>query len=68
MLTKGTYVKTPLGFGTVAFQRMRGPDYREPEAVSVILEARASIEGYRGTMFRAQDVVVFPRVGSHRKD
>ena len=55
-LNKGDYVKTPLGYGRVAFQRMKAPDYREPEAVSVVLEARLAITGYRGTLFRAEDI------------
>ena len=54
---KGQEVKTPLGYGRVAFQRMKPPDYREAEAVSVVLNDRVNIKGYQGTMFAADSVV-----------
>lgn len=53
---RGQRVKTPLGYGMVAYQRMRSPEYSEAEAVSVVLEAKQNKPGYTGTIFRAEDV------------
>jgi hypothetical protein len=50
----GTRVDTPLGPGTVSFQRMAPPDYRRAEAPSVRLDHDRS--GYQGTVFSAADV------------
>lgn len=58
LFEKGQEVKTPLGYGIVAFQRMKAPEYREAEAVSVVLNDRVTIKGYQGTMFAAESVVV----------
>jgi hypothetical protein len=54
---RGQRVRTPLGSGHVAYQRMRPPEYNEAEAVSVVLEAKQNKPGYTGTIFRAEDVI-----------
>lgn len=56
---KGSRVNTPLGPGTVAYQRMAPPDYREPDAVSVILDSRTGPDAapwYSGTIFTAHKI------------
>ena len=53
-MNKGQRVKTPLGYGTVCYVRMRPPEYREIEAVSVLLEARRNMIGYSGTIIKAE--------------
>ncbi len=53
---RGQRVNTPLGPGSVAYQRMRPPEYREAEAVSVVLDDRANRPFYVGTVFRAEEV------------
>ena len=42
--------------GTVAYQRMAPPYYREASAVSVVLDEKRNNIGYNGTMFAAEDV------------
>lgn len=53
---KGQRVNTPLGPGTVAYQRLAAPDYRDAEAVSVVLDDRRDRYGYTGTLFAAYKV------------
>ena len=55
-LRHGDRVLTPYGRGTVAYVRMAAPDYREPEAVSVILDAKRGQLGYAGTIVPAASV------------
>jgi len=55
-MTKGDRVQTPLGAGTVAYQRMAAPAFSTPEAVSVVLDARRHDPRYTGTIFPAGDV------------
>ena len=59
---QGDRVLTPLGPGGVAYQRMAAPDYREAEAVSVVLDARRTDIHYAGTIFRAGDVRPVPKI------
>ncbi len=42
--------------GTFVYQRMAGPDYVKPEAISVKLDSRRHLHGYTGTMFTADEV------------
>jgi hypothetical protein len=53
---QGQRVTTPLGPGTVAYQRLAAPDYTEAEAVSVVLDDRRERYGYTGTLFAAYKV------------
>lgn len=53
---KGERVMTPLGAGGVAYQRMKGPDYTEAEAVSVCLDSKKNNIDYTGTLFPADKV------------
>jgi hypothetical protein len=54
--SQGQRVTTPLGLGTVAYQRLAGPDYTAAEAVSVVLDDRRERYGYTGTLFAAYKV------------
>ena len=56
--THGQRVTTPQGPGTVAYQRLAAPDYREAEAVSVVLDAKRQQPGYVGTIFPAAAVAL----------
>lgn len=56
MFDRGDRVTTPLGPGTVAYQRMAPPTYSVPEAVSVVLDDRRLRPGYSGTIFPAAEV------------
>jgi hypothetical protein len=58
--TQGERVRTPLGLGTVAYQRLAAPDYREAEAVSVVLDSERARAGYVGTILPAADVEPLP--------
>lgn len=53
---KGQKVITPRGSGTVAYQRMGGPNFSDAVAVSVVLDDKRYKPGYSGTMFNATDV------------
>ena len=58
-MRQGTPVLTPLGPGRVIYVRNAPPDYREPEAVSVLLDSRkldAAFGRYHGTVFPAREV------------
>jgi len=55
-MTKGDRVQTPLGAGTVAYQRMAPPAFSTPEAISVVLDSRRHDPRYTGTIFPAADV------------
>lgn len=55
-LQQGDHVDTPYGSGRVGYLRMAPPDYRAIEAVSVVLDDRRHLPGYRGTIFAASDV------------
>ena len=58
---QGLRVDTPLGPGSLAYVRLAPPDYRTPEAASVLLDARRAdaLSGrYSGTVFPAADVTV----------
>lgn len=46
-------VTTPRGPGKVAYVRMAAPDFREPAAVSVVLDGRAADGRYAGTIMDA---------------
>lgn len=54
---KGQKVKTPLGEGTVAWQRMAPPSYSQAEAVSVRLSGHEADYNYTGTVFSADKVM-----------
>ncbi len=60
--TQGERVLTPQGPGTVVYQRMKGPDYREAEAVSVWLDHIPGKQRryYNGTIFVAEVVALLP--------
>ena len=61
-MTRGDRVLTPLGPGTVAYVRMAPPDYREVEAVSVVLDGiRDRWPNYTGSTFPVDKVSVTPR-------
>lgn len=58
MFTVGQRVMTPQGAGTVQYQRLRQPDCKDAEAVSVFLD---TVPGrrrrfYAGTVFVAEAV------------
>lgn len=53
---KGQRVNTPMGPGSVAYQTMEPPDYREVLSVSVILDSRRDNDNYSGTIFSAKKV------------
>lgn len=53
---QGQRVKTPLGKGSVVYQRMGPPNYNKPVAVSVLLDKKSHMGSYTGTMFKAKDV------------
>lgn len=57
---QGDRVLTPGGRATVAYVRMAAPDYREPEAVSVVLDLHRG-QGYVGTIYHASKVEHLPR-------
>lgn len=59
---KGQTVTTPQGRGIVIYVRMAGPDYTEPEAVSVLLDNRSNRPNYAGTIFPAEHVHPYPGV------
>ena len=42
--------------GVVAYQRMAPPDFREAFSVSVVLDSKLTLVGYRGSVFLADDV------------
>lgn len=52
--------------GLVAYQRMAAPDYREAEAVSVVLDSKRKQAGYSGTMFRPAELHVIASLGPWR--
>ena len=52
----GTRVNTPFGTGTVAYVRMAAPDYMQPEAYSIVLDARRHQPHYAGTIVAAAHV------------
>lgn len=52
---KGQKVNTPLGQGTVAYQRL-DLDGRTPYVVSVVLDSKKDIYSYTGTILKAEDV------------
>lgn len=54
--TKGQRVKTPMGPGSVAYQRMAPPTYSKPQAVSVVLDSKRGKGNYTGTIFDASKV------------
>ena len=56
-------VKNELLTGKVNYIRMAPPDFNVPEAISVLLDSRANVPGYAGTMFLASEV--FPIVTLH---
>jgi hypothetical protein len=58
--TQGERVRTPLGLGTVVYQRLAAPEYREAEAVSVVLDSERARIDYRGTILPAGDVEPLP--------
>ena len=53
--TRGQRVKTPLGVGTVVYQRMSPPDYTDAFAVSVKLDSKKNPE-YNRTIFPAEAI------------
>lgn len=53
MIRQGQLVATPRGPGKVAYVRMAPPDYTEPAAVSVVLDARSEDGRYAGTIMDA---------------
>ena len=42
--------------GRVAYQRMAPPNYDRPVAVSVVLDHKRNVAGYKGTIFAASQV------------
>jgi hypothetical protein len=54
--TQGQRVRTPLGLGRVAYQRLAPPDYRTAEVVSVVLDSERTRVGYQGTILLAMTV------------
>ena len=54
----GRRVETPLGSGRVSYVRMAPPLYIAVEAVSVILDAKAHLPTYGGTIFPVAHVTV----------
>jgi len=55
-LPQGARVRTPLGAGRVAYVRLRPPDFREVDAVSVVLDSRRHDLSYAGTIFAADGI------------
>lgn len=53
---KNQRVSTPEGNGSVVYQRLIAPDYRNAIAVSVRLDKRVSDISYHGTIFPADKV------------
>lgn len=56
MFYRGDRVKTPMGMGTVAYQRMAPPEFKQPAAVSIALDDRRNEPNYTGTVFRAEEI------------
>jgi len=55
-ISRGDRVEANGQPGTVAYVRLAPPTYREPAAVSVVLDARRDQPGYCGTIFPAGQV------------
>jgi hypothetical protein len=55
---QGDRVITKLGAGRIVYQRMAPPDYREAEAVSVLLDSKQNNPKYAGTIFAAAEVTL----------
>jgi len=53
---QGQRVNTPRGSGSVAYQRLAAPDYRDAIAVSVVLDCERARIGYAGTIFPADQI------------
>jgi len=51
-------VKTPRGYGTIVYVRMRPPEYSEVAAASVKLDDKDGQFGYCGTMFSVDEIEV----------
>ncbi len=56
MFNQGQKVNTPKGTGIVVYIRMAPPDWNNPKAVSVFLDARRNDYNYSGTIFPAEQV------------
>jgi hypothetical protein len=54
--TQGQRVRTPMGLGYVAYERLGPPDYTEAAAVSVVQDSQRTRIGYVGTMWAAHKV------------
>jgi len=71
MFNQGDRVEAHIGDtwkpGIVNYRRMAAPDYRDPVAYSILLDEKANVPGYAGTMIKSEHVRSVPELSDDQK-